>query len=89
MTVHTFGAYFGLMVSRILHQSQMDKRKEQQDVGPLSDVFAVFGTELKSYSAGITDMVVEGPSPMLGKTYKPPRRVILCLPEDLSTFPPG
>ncbi|KAK2525052.1 Rhbg [Columba guinea] len=43
LTVHTFGAYFGLMVSRILHQSQMDKRKEQQDVGPLSDVFAVVG----------------------------------------------
>ncbi|XP_065713671.1 ammonium transporter Rh type B [Patagioenas fasciata] len=44
LTVHAFGAYFGLMVSRILHQSQMDKRKEQQDVGPLSDVFAVVGT---------------------------------------------
>ncbi|NXW86711.1 RHBGB protein, partial [Alopecoenas beccarii] len=44
LTVHTFGAYFGLMVSRILHQSCMDKRKEQQDVGPLSDVFAVVGT---------------------------------------------
>ncbi|XP_021153066.2 ammonium transporter Rh type B isoform X1 [Columba livia] len=44
LTVHTFGAYFGLMVSRILHQSQMDERKEQQDVGPLSDVFAVVGT---------------------------------------------
>ncbi|NWX10816.1 RHBGB protein, partial [Caloenas nicobarica] len=44
LTVHTFGAYFGLMVSRILHQSHMDKRKDRQNVGPLSDVFAVIGT---------------------------------------------
>ncbi|NWX17803.1 RHBGB protein, partial [Aegotheles bennettii] len=44
LTVHTFGAYFGLMVSRILHQPHMDKRKEQQDTGHHPDVFAVVGT---------------------------------------------
>ncbi|NXC21224.1 RHBGB protein, partial [Corythaeola cristata] len=44
LTVHTFGAYFGLMVSRILHQPRMDKRKEQQDTGHQADVFAVVGT---------------------------------------------
>ncbi|KAM6229154.1 ammonium transporter Rh type B isoform 4-T4 [Spheniscus humboldti] len=44
LTVHTFGAYFGLMVSRILHQPHMDKRKEQQDTGHQPDVFAVVGT---------------------------------------------
>ncbi|NXE14714.1 RHBGB protein, partial [Lophotis ruficrista] len=44
LTVHTFGAYFGLMVSRILHQPHRDKRKEQQDVGRQPDVFAVVGT---------------------------------------------
>ncbi|NXK87087.1 RHBG protein, partial [Formicarius rufipectus] len=45
LTVHIFGAYFGLMVSRILHQPHMDKRKRenQQDTGHL-DVFAVVGT---------------------------------------------
>ncbi|KAM6112568.1 LOW QUALITY PROTEIN: ammonium transporter Rh type B [Phoenicopterus ruber ruber] len=44
LTVHTFGAYFGLMVSRVLHQLRTDKRKEQQDAGHQSDVFAAVGT---------------------------------------------
>ena len=61
MTVHTFGAYFGLMVSRLLHQPHMDKRKEQQDTGHQPDVFAVAGTELESYNTGVIDTVVEGP----------------------------
>uniref|UniRef100_A0A663M574 Rh family B glycoprotein (gene/pseudogene) n=1 Tax=Athene cunicularia TaxID=194338 RepID=A0A663M574_ATHCN len=44
LTVHTFGAYFGLMVSRILHEPHMEKRKEQQDTGHQPDFFAVVGT---------------------------------------------
>ncbi|NXO14194.1 RHBGB protein, partial [Oriolus oriolus] len=46
LTVHTFGAYFGLMVSRVLYQPHKDKRKkeERQDVGQQADVFAVVGT---------------------------------------------
>uniref|UniRef100_A0A8C3LNE5 Rh family B glycoprotein (gene/pseudogene) n=1 Tax=Chrysolophus pictus TaxID=9089 RepID=A0A8C3LNE5_CHRPC len=44
LTIHTFGAYFGLTVSRVLHQPHKDKRKEQQDVGHQHDVFAVVGT---------------------------------------------
>ncbi|XP_041253305.1 ammonium transporter Rh type B [Onychostruthus taczanowskii] len=46
LTVHTFGAYFGLMVSRVLYQPHQDKRKreEQQDKGHQTDVFAVVGT---------------------------------------------
>uniref|UniRef100_A0A672UZ38 Rh family B glycoprotein n=1 Tax=Strigops habroptila TaxID=2489341 RepID=A0A672UZ38_STRHB len=44
VTVHTFGAYFGLMVSRILPQLHMDQREEQQDTGHQPDVFAVVGT---------------------------------------------
>ncbi|NXT04322.1 RHBG protein, partial [Prunella fulvescens] len=46
LTVHTFGAYFGLMVSRVLYQPHLDKRKreEQQDKGHQADVFAVVGT---------------------------------------------
>ncbi|NXB55848.1 RHBGB protein, partial [Struthidea cinerea] len=45
LTVHTFGAYFGLMVSRVLYQPHQDKRKreEQQDMGHQT-VFAVVGT---------------------------------------------
>ncbi|XP_069734903.1 ammonium transporter Rh type B isoform X3 [Phaenicophaeus curvirostris] len=44
LTVHTFGAYFGLTVSRILRQLHVDKRKKQQEMGHQSDFFAVVGT---------------------------------------------
>uniref|UniRef100_H0YZ42 Rh family B glycoprotein n=1 Tax=Taeniopygia guttata TaxID=59729 RepID=H0YZ42_TAEGU len=46
LTVHTFGAYFGLMVSRVLYQPHKDRRKreEQRDKGHQTDVFAVVGT---------------------------------------------
>ncbi|XP_075268206.1 LOW QUALITY PROTEIN: ammonium transporter Rh type B-like [Opisthocomus hoazin] len=44
LTIHTFGAYFGLIVSRILYQPHMEKRKEQQDTGHQPDFFAVVGT---------------------------------------------
>ncbi|NWW02823.1 RHBGB protein, partial [Oreocharis arfaki] len=46
LTVHTFGAYFGLMVSRVLYQPHEDKRKrgERPDTGHQADVFAVVGT---------------------------------------------
>ncbi|NXD29274.1 RHBGB protein, partial [Spelaeornis formosus] len=46
LTVHTFGAYFGLMVSRVLYQPHQDKRKreERQDLGHQTDAFAVVGT---------------------------------------------
>ncbi|XP_053907151.1 ammonium transporter Rh type B isoform X1 [Cuculus canorus] len=44
LTIHTFGAYFGLTVSRILHQLHVDKRKKQQDTGHQPDFFSVVGT---------------------------------------------
>ncbi|NWZ45084.1 RHBGB protein, partial [Brachypodius atriceps] len=45
LTVHTFGAYFGLMVSRVLYQPHKDKRKkEEQQHTHQTDVFAVVGT---------------------------------------------
>ncbi|NXT73745.1 RHBGB protein, partial [Zapornia atra] len=44
LAVHTFGAYFGLMVSRVLHQPHTDKREEQRDGGQQQEVFAVVGT---------------------------------------------
>ncbi|KFQ50256.1 Ammonium transporter Rh type B, partial [Nestor notabilis] len=40
----SFGACFGLMVSRILPQLHMDQREEQQDTGHQPDVFAAVGT---------------------------------------------
>nr|XP_013806568.1 PREDICTED: ammonium transporter Rh type B isoform X1 [Apteryx mantelli mantelli] len=44
LTVHTFGAYFGLTVSWILRQPHSDKRNQQQDMGHYPDVFAAVGT---------------------------------------------
>ncbi|XP_025968614.2 ammonium transporter Rh type B isoform X1 [Dromaius novaehollandiae] len=44
LTVHTFGAYFGLMVSRMLYQPHLDKSKQQQDTRHNPDVFAAVGT---------------------------------------------
>uniref|UniRef100_A0A8C9NKS4 Rh family B glycoprotein n=1 Tax=Serinus canaria TaxID=9135 RepID=A0A8C9NKS4_SERCA len=46
LTIHTFGAYFGLMVSRVLYLPHKNKRKreEQQDKGHQMDVLAVVGT---------------------------------------------
>ncbi|KAM9514982.1 ammonium transporter Rh type B isoform 2-T2 [Guaruba guarouba] len=44
VTVHTFGAYFGLMVSRTLRQPHREQREGQQDTGHQADVFAVVGT---------------------------------------------
>ncbi|NXR57624.1 RHBGB protein, partial [Rhadina sibilatrix] len=48
LTVHTFGAYFGLVASRVLWQPQEDKRRreERQDItrGQQEDVLAVVGT---------------------------------------------
>ncbi|EOA99723.1 Ammonium transporter Rh type B, partial [Anas platyrhynchos] len=44
LTVHAFGAYFGLMVSRALRQPRVDERGEQQDAGRQPDAFTVLGT---------------------------------------------
>lgn len=71
MTIHTFGAYFGLTVSRVLHQPHEDKRKEQQDMGHGPDVFAVVGMELEPYNTRIIGMVREGLPPMLGHAVVP------------------
>lgn len=57
MTIHTFGAYFGLTVSRVLHRPHKDKRKEQQDVGHQPDLFAVVGMKLEPYNTRIIGVV--------------------------------
>uniref|UniRef100_A0A8C6YU64 Rh family B glycoprotein (gene/pseudogene) n=1 Tax=Nothoprocta perdicaria TaxID=30464 RepID=A0A8C6YU64_NOTPE len=40
LTVHTFGAYFGLALSWILRQDHAGKREQQQDTGHSPDVLA-------------------------------------------------
>lgn len=44
MTIHTFGAYFGLFLSRVLYRSQLEKSKHRQSSVYNSDLFAMIGT---------------------------------------------
>uniref|UniRef100_A0ACB8G7R3 Uncharacterized protein n=1 Tax=Sphaerodactylus townsendi TaxID=933632 RepID=A0ACB8G7R3_9SAUR len=44
MTIHTFGAYFGLMTSRVLYRPHLDKSKERDGSTYHSDLFAMIGT---------------------------------------------
>ncbi|XP_076980285.1 ammonium transporter Rh type C [Tamandua tetradactyla] len=44
MTIHTFGAYFGLTVTWILYRPNLDQSKERQSSVYQSDLFAMIGT---------------------------------------------
>ncbi|KAL4646768.1 ammonium transporter Rh type B-like [Arapaima gigas] len=44
MTIHTFGAYFGLVVARVLYRPQLDKSKSRNCSVYHSDLFAMIGT---------------------------------------------
>ncbi|KAK3551190.1 hypothetical protein QTP70_013874 [Hemibagrus guttatus] len=44
MTIHTFGAYFGLMVTRVLYRPNLSKSKERNSSVYHSDIFAMIGT---------------------------------------------
>ncbi|XP_010642101.1 ammonium transporter Rh type B [Fukomys damarensis] len=44
MTIHTFGAYFGLVVSRVLYRPWLEKSKHRQSSTYHSDLFAMIGT---------------------------------------------
>ncbi|XP_006198521.2 ammonium transporter Rh type C [Vicugna pacos] len=44
MTIHTFGAYFGLTVTRILYRPNLYQSKERQSSVYHSDLFAMIGT---------------------------------------------
>lgn len=43
MTIHTFGAYFGLMVTRILYRPNLDKSQHRNSSVYHSDLFAMIG----------------------------------------------
>ena len=43
MTIHTFGAYFGLVLSRVLYRPQLEKSKHRQGSVYHSDLFAMIG----------------------------------------------
>ncbi|KAM7054356.1 ammonium transporter Rh type B [Molossus nigricans] len=44
MTIHTFGAYFGLVLSRVLYKPRLEKSKHRQGSIYHSDLFAMIGT---------------------------------------------
>lgn len=44
MTIHTFGAYFGLMVTRVLYRPNLEKSKHRNCSVYHSDLFAMIGT---------------------------------------------
>ncbi|KAG5271716.1 hypothetical protein AALO_G00183220 [Alosa alosa] len=44
MTIHTFGAYFGLVVARVLYRPNLDKSKHKNGSVYHSDLFAMIGT---------------------------------------------
>lgn len=43
MTIHTFGAYFGLVLSRVLYRPQLEKSKHRLTSIYHSDLFAMIG----------------------------------------------
>lgn len=43
MTIHTFGAYFGLTVTRILYRPNLEQSKDKQGSVYHSDIFAMIG----------------------------------------------
>lgn len=44
MTIHTFGAYFGLVLSRVLYRPHLEKSQHRQGSVYHSDLFAMIGT---------------------------------------------
>ncbi|XP_004871264.1 ammonium transporter Rh type B isoform X3 [Heterocephalus glaber] len=44
MTIHAFGAYFGLVLSRVLYRPRLEKSKHRQSSTYHSDLFAMIGT---------------------------------------------
>ncbi|XP_058516413.1 ammonium transporter Rh type B isoform X2 [Ochotona princeps] len=44
MTIHSFGAYFGLVLSRVLYKPHLEKSKHRQGSVYHSDLFAMIGT---------------------------------------------
>lgn len=52
MTIHTFGAYFGLMVTRVLYRPNLDRSKHRNSSVYHSDLFAMIG-ELLMMEMGV------------------------------------
>lgn len=55
MTIHTFGAYFGLFLSRVLYRSQLEKSRHRQSSVYNSDLFAMIGEACWGDVVGATE----------------------------------
>lgn len=50
MTIHTFGAYFGLMVTRVLYRPNLSKSQHRNSSVYHSDLFAMIGESLEQFT---------------------------------------
>lgn len=84
MTIHTFGAYFGLVLSRVLYRPQLEKSKHRQGSIYHSDLFAMIGEASKVGRAGGRSQ-----APLRWAISKPGPRVLPAVPglPVGSTFP--
>lgn len=75
MTIHTFGAYFGLVLSRVLYRPQLEKSKHRQGSIYHSDLFAMIGEASKVGWAGGRSQ-----APLRWAISRPDRRVLPVVP---------
>ncbi|XP_059837620.1 ammonium transporter Rh type A-like [Hypanus sabinus] len=62
MTIHAFGAYFGLMVSRVLHRPALQNTQDKEGSVYHSDLFAMIGTVfLWMFWPSFNSAIVESP----------------------------
>ncbi|XP_059837619.1 ammonium transporter Rh type A-like [Hypanus sabinus] len=62
MTIHAFGAYFGLMVSRVLHRPALQEPQDKEGSVYHSDLFAMMGTVfLWMFWPSFNSAIVESP----------------------------
>lgn len=52
MTIHTFGAYFGLVLSRVLYRPQLEKSEHRRGSVYHSDLFAMIGEACQDGAGG-------------------------------------
>lgn len=71
MTIHTFGAYFGLVLSRVLYRPHLEKSKHRQSSVYHSDLFAMIGEASKVGWAG-----GRSPAPLRWAISRPGHRVL-------------
>lgn len=97
MTIHTFGAYFGLMVTRVLYRPNLDKSKHRNSSVYHSDLFAMIGELLsggggshllKGGGGSLTGSVVMSISLVSHptKTHSPPTRQLLSISQKSWVF---